>query len=134
MRNCVFIFIILTLAPFISYATEPIPYKDFISITNHVLDALDETEAIFAKSDVTKKEARESLTKLDAALKKYDRYQSGKWADGKQSEIVMNISMAVFEYKIFLATDGTDEGSRKDAIAFAGKARELFMIYKQKRK
>jgi len=62
------IFILLFSAG-ISHAKEPIPYKEFVAITEHALDALDEVETVFENSDSMKIEVKMAFKKLDAALK-----------------------------------------------------------------
>ena len=49
------------------HAEEPVPFEEFISITEKALDALDEIETVCSNYDSMKIEAR-------MAVKKYDRY------------------------------------------------------------
>lgn len=135
MRIRIFLSILILLfSAEISYAKEPIPYKEFIVITEQALDALDEIEVAFDSSDTTKKEANLSLKKLSAVLKKYDRYVQGKWPESKQGEIVMYISMANFAYKIAILAGDVDSDSfgeqKRKAEDAALNARTLFMKYK----
>lgn len=137
MRVKIFLFILISLLLVgISEAKEPIPFKEFITITEQALDALDEIEVAFDSSDTTKKEANASLKKLSAILKKYDRYVPGKWPDSKQGEIVMYISMANFTYKIVILAGDVDSTSfdeeKKKAEEAALNARKLFMKYKRR--
>lgn len=116
----------------ISHAKEPIPYKEFVVITEQALDALDEVESVFGRFDTTKIEARASLKKLTAALKKYDRYVKGRWPDGKQSEIVYQLSIAEFIYSVSLTVGKFDDEDKTKAEEAAQKTRELFMQYKRR--
>lgn len=118
----------------ISHAEEPIPYKDFIAITEQALDVLDEVEAVFGRSDITKMEARTVLNRFSAALKKYKRYIPGRWPSGEQSEITKQFSMAEFICSISLTAGSFSYEDRTKLAGYAQKARELFIKYKSQKR
>lgn len=73
MRKTIFITVLICIIFEIDiFAAEPMSFKDFITITDKALDALDEAEIIFSRGSPTKKEAQDTLNKLAAATKKYD--------------------------------------------------------------
>ncbi len=130
MRRAVLsFFVIMCSTPL--FAAEPIPRADFLSITDKVLDALDEVEAVFSRSDSTKKEARDVLNRLEVVKKKYDRYKSGKWPEGRQQEIVGKIEEARLEYEIYMFSSGAAEDMKAKAEEAARTARALFGKYKK---
>ncbi len=131
MRNCQVLFLIFLLIPSGVSATEPIPYNDFISITEKALDALDEVEIVFSSSESMKIEVKMAFNKLDTALKKYNRYVK-TWPEGKQKEIAWAITEARLLYDMTLI-EGLHGENHNKAKEAAQKARDLFLQYKKRK-
>src|SRR3970040_605197 len=121
----------------IAQAAEPVPYKEFISITEKVLDALDEIEVVFSNNESMKIEWDMAFKKLDIEMLKYRRYaQDWGKSPGKQAAIRKAIIAAYAEYKITASqeerkkyakaqeNEGIYGKSHKDAERAAQKARE----------
>ena len=122
--------VMLSVAPV--QATEPVPFKDFVSITEKVLDTLDEIETVFSDSDSRKIEAKMAFKKFDIAMKKYDRYIK-TWPEGKQGMIAWKMQSARLLYDMTLI-EGTHGKSHGEAEKAVQEARDLFAEYKKLKK
>ena len=128
------------------HSDEPIPSKEFVLITENVLDALDEIEVVLSSYHSTKYELKMAFKKLDIALMKYRRYVED-WRKlkykSKQSSIVSTISTAHCCYRTTevelelkeLGKAKKNEGrhgkTHERARRYAQEARELLTKYKQ---
>jgi hypothetical protein len=118
----------------IAQAAEPIPFKEFISITEKVLDALDEIEVVFSNSNSTKIEVKQAFKKLDTEMLKYRRYvKDWRKSPGKQADIIKAIATANIDYEI-TELKGIYDKSHEEAKLATQEARELFMRYKKRSK
>lgn len=122
--------VMLSVAPV--QATEPVPFKDFISITEKVFDALDEIETVFSDSDSRKIEAKMAFKKFDISMKKYDRYIK-TWPEGKQGMIAWKMQSARLLYDMTLI-EGTHGKSHGEAEKAVQEARDLFAEYNKLKK
>ena len=113
-------------------AAEPVPFKDFVPITEKVLDTLDEIETIFSDSESMKIEAKMAFKKFDIAMKKYDRYVK-IWPEGKQGVIAWKMQSARLLYDMTLI-EGLHGKSHKEAEQAIQEARDLFAEYKKSKK
>lgn len=116
------------------HAEEPVPFEEFISITEKALDALDEIETVCSNYDSMKIEARMAVKKYDIAVKKYDRYVK-TWPKGKQANIAWAMTSARLSYDMAFNSSNMDEmlANEKKAIIELQKARELYVKYKSKK-
>ena len=125
-------------------SAEPVPFKEFISITEKVLDALDEIEVVFSNPEFVKAEVNMTFKKLDIAFLKYRRYvQDWRKTPGKQAAIIKAIANAHVCYKTTEAEEELKEYGKakknrgiygkthKRAELYVQEARELFMKYKK---
>jgi hypothetical protein len=129
MKTVIILCIVLLAFIGVCYGANPIPRMTFINITEEILDALDELEATLSNSP-TVRDANVSLTKLDARLKKYDRYVPGKWPPGSQKNIAESLSLSAFAYRVYIVTNGMSIKSKNDGEKEGTKAREFFQKYK----
>ncbi len=124
-------------------SAEPVPFKEFISITENVLDALDEIEVVFSSHAFAKTEVNMAFKKLDLAMLKYRRYvQDWRKTPGKQAAIIkaianahvsyltVNAEEALKEYGKAQKNEGVYGKTHKRAERYVQEARELFMKYK----
>jgi hypothetical protein len=124
------ILLLLSVAP--AQAAEAVPFKDFVSITEKVLDTLDEIETVFSDSESMKIEAKMALKKFDIAKKKYERYVK-TWPEGKQILIVWEMQSARLSYEMTLI-EGLHGKSHDEANKATQKARDLFAEYRKSKK
>ena len=113
-------------------AVEPVPFGEFISITEKGLDALDEVETVFSDSESMKIEVKMAFKKYDIAVKKYDRYVK-TWPKGKQADIAWAMAKARLAYDLTL-TEGLHGKSHEDAKIATQEAREMFVKYRKLKK
>lgn len=123
----IFISVVFLASPVM--AAEPVPFKDFISITENVLDALDEVETVFSSADSMKIEAKIAFKKFDISMKKYDRHIKA-WPECKQGMIAWKMESARLLYDIALL-EGAHGKSNVDADKAVQEARDLFAEYKK---
>jgi len=145
-RFFLILFAIVLLLPVATVqSSEPVPFKEFVTITEKVLDALDEIEVVFSNSKFMKAEVNMAFKKLDIEMLKYRRYvQDWRKSPGKQAVIIKAIATAHISY---LTTEAEEEykeyggkaqknkgiygKSHKDAKLAAQEARALFIKYKR---
>ncbi|SPD72848.1 hypothetical protein PITCH_A1580003 [uncultured Desulfobacterium sp.] len=119
-----------------AYTAEPIPFNDFISITEKVLDALDEIEVVFSDPSSIRLEVEMAFKRMNIEMLKYNRYvQDWRKVPGKQADIVKAIATSQIIYdtvwnKIQLGEEGFYGKTHKEARHAAQKAREVFIRYK----
>lgn len=104
----------------------------FITLTNEVMDALDNVESTIRNDSII--EARKAVTKLDASLKKYDRYKNeGKWPEGAQKDIFVALTGANMMYSFCMSmatiTSYVSKEGFSDAEKEAEQARKYFRAY-----
>lgn len=124
------IFLLLSVVPV--QAADTVPFKTFISITEKVLDALDEMEIVFSDSESTKIDVKMAFKKFDIAMKKYDRYVE-TWPEGKQGIIAWKMQSVRLLYEMTLI-EGLHGKSQKEAEQAIQEARNLFAEYKKSKK
>ena len=122
--------LLLSVAPV--QAADAVPFKDFVSITEKVLDTLDEMETVFSDSESMKIEAKMAFKNFDIAMKKYDRYVK-TWPEGKQDIIAWKMQNVRLLYKMTLI-EGLHGKSQKEAEQAIQEARDLFAEYKKSKK
>ncbi len=121
---CCFSFIFVGLAQ----AVEPVPHASFVKYTEAALDVIDELDVAFSSlSGATKPEAKRLINKLDACLKKYDRYVK-QWPDGEQGRIVSAIMQTGLAYDIVLL-EGLHGKTHAQAKQLSQRSRDLFAAY-----
>ena len=110
---------------------ESIPYAEFVEVTDKALDALDDVEAIISSSEAKKRDAKQALTKLDAAIKKYDRHMTARWnLEEQQRKIIEKLQEAYSGFGLYVELGG-DKKWRDNGESSAKEVRELFMVYKK---
>jgi hypothetical protein len=149
MKKAILLFFAMTFLSGIAIAqsAEPIPFKEFITITEKVLDALDELEVVFSNNKSMKVEVDMAFKKLDTENLKYRRYvKDWRKKPGKQAEIIKAIAEAEIEYRTTAIEEemkqykGEKEGTgifgktHKNAELSTQKARDLFVKYKTRGK
>lgn len=145
MKRVILLFVAITFLSGIAIAqsAEPVPFKEFIAITEKVLDVLDEIEVVFSNNESMKIEVNTAFKKLDIEMLKYRRYvQDWRKSPGKQAAIIKAISNAHVLYKITETeeelkkygkaqeNEGIYGKSHESAKLYAQEARELFVKYK----
>lgn len=144
IRVFLIFFAVLLLLPVATVqSAEPVPFKEFVSITENVLDALDEVEVVFSNHGYTKANANMAFKKLDIAMLKYRRYITNwRKSSGKQAAIIKAIANAhvsyltvnteeeLKEYGKANKNEGVYGKTHKRAELYVQEARELFMKYK----
>jgi hypothetical protein len=113
-------------------AADAVPFKDFVSITEKVLDTLDEIETVFSDSESMKIEAKMAFKKFDIAMKKYDRYVK-TWPEGKQGIIAWKMQSARLLYDMTLF-EGLYGKSHEEAKIATQEARDMFAKYRKSQK
>lgn len=121
----------------ITYAAEPVPFDDFVKITEQALDALDEIETVCSSGHSTKKEAMSAFKKFDTVMKKYDRYtDTTSWPGSVQMNIWIKLTSARLSWQIVLQDitfhERLDVKSRDEAMQITQEVRDKFMEYKNK--
>jgi len=130
--------IILIAGTFV-YAQEAVAGEDFISITEKVVDALDEVETACDDPKSGKQEIDAALKKLRKASDEYKRYDVNVLnIERDQEEIIKTIAKAERSFKLFLFSLGPCYSSSMEdeiiqAKEYADIARELFLKYKAKK-
>lgn len=125
-----FLILLILSTCLITYAAEPIPFDDFVKITEEALDALDEIETVFSSSDSTKREAKLAFKKFDTVWKKYKRFKTTASESTVQFEITFGMWMARMQFET-ASLEGLNGKSHNEAIKTTQKARDLFMKYKK---
>jgi hypothetical protein len=132
--------VVLLLPVGTAQSAEPVPFKEFVSITEKVLDALDEVEVVFSNPESMDTEVNMAFKKIDIEMLKYSRYiQDWRKSPGKQADIIKAIATADITYritrdKIKLKQEDLYGASHKGAKLAAQEARERFAKYKKLRK
>jgi hypothetical protein len=139
-----FFLILVTMVLLLPVATvqsaEPVPFKEFVSITEKVFDALDEVEVVFSNPESMEIEVNMAFKKIDIEMLKYRRYvQDWRKSPGKQADIIRAIATADIKYritrtKIKLKEEDLYGESHKDAKLASQEAREIFVKYKKLKK
>jgi hypothetical protein len=118
-------------------AKEPLPRSEFIKYTDAALDGLDELEAALTGGSASAIDVRRAITKVDAALKKYDRYVKS-WPECAQAHIAWQITKArlLFQTHLTLRSDplrGYGDKELQEATDAAQDARDRFMEYRKEK-
>jgi len=147
-RLCLILFAMVLLLPVATVqSAEPVPFKEFVLITEKVLDALDEIEVVFSNPESMKTEVNMAFKKLDIEMLKYRRYvQDWRKSPGEQAIIIKAIATAHIRYRTTETeeelkkygkgseTKGIYGKSHKDARLATQEAREVFLKYKNSNK
>lgn len=140
-RFFLILFVVVLLLPVPNVqSAEPVPFKEFVSITEKVLDALDEIEVVFSSPESMEIEANNAFKKIDIAMLKYRRYvQDWRKSPGKQADIIKAIATADIRYRITrdqikLKKQDLYGESHEAAKLAAQEARERFVKYKKLKK
>lgn len=121
----VFSLALILLSNYQAFGAEPIPFKDFVNITEKAMDALDNVETVYTNPNSIQLDGTRAINNFKTIMKKYDRYVTEWPKDSKQGTIVREMESAVTFFG-----EGVVETQEWGADA-ARQARQSFKEYKK---